>query len=58
MNCLSIMDKSVLMREIEPIPNSSIQEDLAMVMVALKGFFQFIDALGVMNIAVGNVAEF
>ena len=52
------MDKSMLTREIEPILNSSIQEDLVMVMVALKGFFQFIDTLCIVNIVAGNVLEF
>ena len=52
------MDESMLTREIEPSPNSSSQEDFAMVMVTLKGCLQFIDALCVMNNLVGNMAEF
>ena len=52
------MDKSMLMRELEPGPNSSFQEDFVMVMATLKGCLQFVDALHIMNISAGNIAEF
>ena len=58
MNCLGIMDESVLMRVIEPSPNSSIQEDFAMAMVTLKDIFQLIDALHVMNVVLSNITKF
>ena len=58
MNCLGVMDESVLTREIEPSPNSSIQENFVMVMVTLKGIFQLIDALHVMNVASGDIKKF
>ena len=58
MNCLSVMDKSMLMGEIKPSPNSSSHEDFAMVVVALKGLIQFFEALCVIDIVMGNVTEF
>ena len=58
MNCPGVMDESVLTREIEPSPNSGIQEDLAMVMVMLKGIFQLIDALRVMNVVLSDITKF
>ena len=58
MNRLSIMDKNMLMGEIKPSLKSSSHEDFAMVVVALKGLFQFFEALCVVDIAMGNVTEF
>ena len=52
------MDKSMLMGEIKPSPNSSSHEDFAMVVVALKGLIQFFEALCVIDIVMGNVTEF
>ena len=51
------MYKSVLTSEVEPIPNSGIYEDFMMVVVALKGIFQFFEALHIVNIAAGNVTK-
>lgn len=52
------MYKSLLMREVELIPNSCIQEDFMVVVVVLKGIVQFFDALFVVNIVAGNVTKF
>ena len=51
------MYKSLLMREVELIPNSCIQEDFMVVVVVLKGIVQFFDALFVVNIVAGNVTN-
>ena len=58
MNCFEIMDMSMLVREVESSPNSGSEEDVMMVVVALKGFIQFCEAVHVVNIVVGNITEF
>ena len=53
MNCLSIMNESVLVRKVEPSVNTSSLEDFAVVVVTVEGFIHLFKTPNVMNVAVG-----